>query len=150
MTLATLSSTTVALEIPIDAPRETVWRALVDETGSWWREDFFVTKGQRRFQMEAHVGGRLYEETDSGSGLLWYTVTAIEPQESLSLVGHLAPPWGGPATSLLGFQLEDRDGGTLVKFQDHIFGVVTEATEKNMTEGWNLLLVEAWKKHCES
>ncbi|MEM7164705.1 MAG: SRPBCC domain-containing protein [Planctomycetota bacterium] len=145
-----LGAHTVALEIPIQASRENVWRALVDETGNWWREDFLVTKGDnRRFQLEPHVGGRLYEETDSGAGLLWFTVTAIEPQKSLNLAGHIAPPWGGPATSQLSFQLEDHDGGTLVKFHDYLFGVVSEAMQQAMTDGWKLLLEDGWKSYAE-
>jgi len=146
---ANLGSASITLEIAIQASRETVWRAIVDETGSWWREDFFVTRGNRKFQLEAHVGGRLYEETDTGAGLLWYTVTAIEPEVSLNLAGHLAPPWGGPATSLLSFQLEDNDGATLLKFSDNLFGVVSETLEKNATEGWKLLLCDALKTYVE-
>jgi len=50
---------------------------------------------------EVKPGGRLYEDAGGGNGLVWYQVIALDAPNSISLAGFIAPPFGGPATSLL-------------------------------------------------
>ncbi len=69
----------VEVEVTIGAPRERVWRALVEETGQWWPSDFYVGQSPRGFILEARPGGRVYEDWGNEAGALWYTVLVVEP-----------------------------------------------------------------------
>ena len=139
-----IGSVQIDLEIPVDAPRDTVWNSLVDETTSWWPADFQTTARYRRMVFEPRPGGRLYEEATGGGGLLWYTVIAIECPGLIHLAGHIAPPFGGPATSLLRITLEaTSDFATLLKISDSVFGCVDRTTKQSITDGWSALFAAA-------
>src|SRR5438067_438683 len=79
------------LEVPIGAPPERVWQALVRDVANWWRPDFYCLPNPREFILEAKAGGRGYEFNGEGAELLWFTVVAVEPPHALELVGHLTP-----------------------------------------------------------
>ncbi len=57
------------LEFPIRATAERVWRAVTEETGRWWDQEFAAVKGSGGARLEPRLGGRLYEETPDGEGL---------------------------------------------------------------------------------
>ncbi len=65
-----VTATLIELEIPIEASRERVWNALVDDTGEWWPKDFYVTADPRPITLEAKAGGRLFERGSEGATLL--------------------------------------------------------------------------------
>ncbi|MAV35962.1 MAG: hypothetical protein CMJ59_10920 [Planctomycetaceae bacterium] len=139
----------IDIEISVDKPRDAVWKSIVEETASWWPADFWATKTHRRMVFEPKPGGRLYEEAEGGGGLLWYTVIAIEPPESLHLAGYIAPPFGGPATSLLRIALTAPSGSTtLLKISDSVFGCVDGHTKQSVAEGWSALFAAA-KRYIE-
>ena len=143
----------VELEIPIDAPRERVWRGLVDEIGLWWRRDFFVGKSVREFILEPRPGGRVYEDWGDGRGMLWYTVISIDQPAALQLAGHLLPGacGGSFGTTLLSIELEEgRGGSTLLKLSDSVVGRLGPELTGNLTEGWQLLIRDALKPHVEN
>jgi uncharacterized protein YndB with AHSA1/START domain len=146
---AGLGSTQVELELTIEAPRERVWTALVQEMGAWWRKDFYCAGG-KRFVMEPFVGGRVYEDAGDGNGLHWYTVTVLSAPRLLALSGQLAPPWGGPAVSFVRIELEAAGERTRLRLSDSLFGVVDEGSHASISEGWRLLIGEGLKPHAES
>ena len=76
----------VELEIPIEAKKEVVWDALVNDIGIWWRKDFSAT-GTDKMILEPRLGGRMYEDCGDGTGFTWYTVEGIMPNDSL-LIGN--------------------------------------------------------------
>jgi hypothetical protein len=139
----------VDLEIPIRASRERVWSGLTENVHAWWPGEHRGLGPKSRLRFEPHPGGRLYEEDDAGGGLLWYTVLALEPRASLTLAGHLAPPWGGPATSLVRFELEARGAQTVLKVKDSIFGAVDEAFRASTTGGWKSILGDGLARYVE-
>jgi uncharacterized protein YndB with AHSA1/START domain len=140
---------TIDLEIPIRATRERVWSGLTEHPQRWWPADHRVLGPGGRMRLEVRPGGRFYEEDDAGGGLLWYTVLAVEPLASLTLVGHLAPPWGGPATSLLRLELEARGAETLLRVKDSIFGAVDEGFRASTHDGWRSILADGLARHVE-
>lgn len=137
------------LEIAIEAPRETVWRALTEETDAWWLPDFHMVGPGSVVTLDARAGGDLVERREDGGSLLWYTVQMCVPGESLHLVGHLAPAWGGPATTMLALVLEERSGATVLRVSDALFGNVSEASASSLQEGWTQLFGEGLKAHAE-
>jgi uncharacterized protein YndB with AHSA1/START domain len=130
----------VAVEFRVAKPRAAVWKSIVEEISFWWPADFCAAKNHRRMVLEPYPGGRLYEEGEGGGGVLWYTVIAIEPLESLNLAGFIAPPFGGPATSLLRITLEEAsNSATTVKILDSVFGRVDEGTSQSVKDGWTAI-----------
>ena len=145
----TVGAIRIELEIPIDATPARVWKALVDDTGAWWPKDFYITADPRPMTLEAKAGGRLFERGKNGSELLWFTVHAIDPEKSMDLVGHLAPAYGGPATTMLHLELEpDRDGATLFKITNAIFGHIGENL-KSIKDGWHIIFHDNFKAFIE-
>lgn len=136
------------LEIPIEAPPEQVWKALVEEASFWWREDFYATPAPHRFVIEPVLGGRVYEDAGEGNGVLWYTVQGIMQGQFINLSGFFFPPFGGPVTELLRLVLEpDGNGGTLFRVQDALVGAASAAAD--VQKGWTMLFAEL-KKHAEA
>jgi uncharacterized protein YndB with AHSA1/START domain len=137
------------LEIVIDAPREAVWRALVDETDAWWLPDFHMLGEGSVVTFDATAGGQLIERKEDGGSLLWYTVSMCTPGESLHLVGHMAPAFGGPSTTMLHLALTERDGATVLSVEDALFGHVTDASVSSLEAGWAQLFGDGLKRHVE-
>jgi len=138
------------LEITIDAPRARVWKALVDEATGWWRKDFYVGKDPKGFHIEAKPGGRMYEDWGGGAGLLWYTVHAVNPGVSLDLFGHLAPRYGGPATTLVHIELADAGARTTLRLHDAIYGAVSEDFGSQTDAGWMALMDDGLRPYVEA
>ncbi len=138
------------LEIDINSSRENVWKALTKETNAWWLPSFHMVGEGSIINMRAEAGGQLLEKKENGAGLLWCTVHAVDPGNSIHFVGHSFPAWGGPGTSMLIFNLEDNGNGCKLKVSDHHFGLVTEQHLTSLQEGWTLLFTEGLKKHCEA
>ncbi|HYO71852.1 MAG TPA: SRPBCC domain-containing protein [Archangium sp.] len=130
----------VEVEVEISAPRERVWRALVEETGQWWPKDFYVGREPKGFVIEARPGGRVYEDRGGDAGALWYTVLVVEPPAVLELAGHLTPSFGGPATTTARLTLKEQGGATVVRVEDAVFGRVDENTSPRLREGWRTLM----------
>ncbi len=141
---------TYELEIVIDATPEEVWRALTEETNAWWLPDFHMMGEGSVVTFDARAGGQLVERTEPGGSLLWYTVQMCTPHVSLHLVGHIAPEWGGPATTMLRLGLEERDGGTVLVVQDATFGHTSAETAKSLEDGWRQLFTDGLKRYVEA
>ena len=87
-------------EVEMNAPPTRVWKALTDQLSSWWLPDFHMLGADSIVSLEPVPGGRLFEQCGD-KGLLWYTVLAIAPNESLSLAGYCTAEFGGPCSTLL-------------------------------------------------
>jgi uncharacterized protein YndB with AHSA1/START domain len=139
----------VELEVTIQAPIERVWKALVTETGRWWRKDFYADAAGRDFIIEPVLGGKMYEDWGDGEGLVWATVTGVRAPTLLELSGVSSPKWGGPNTHYHSFRLEEQGGATVLHFSDAVHGKIDDATATSLHEGWLLLFNEALRTHCE-
>jgi uncharacterized protein YndB with AHSA1/START domain len=140
-----------AVEIAINAPRGRVWKALTDETNAWWLPEFHILGAGSVVTLDPRAGGGLIEQVEGGGSLLWYTVLMNQPDEfTMHLVGHTAPPWGGPHTSLLQLTVEATGAETcLLKVHDARFGHIDEATIKSHEEGWTWLFTDGLKRFVE-
>lgn len=143
-----VTSKQIELKIEINAQRERVWQAIVEEIGQWWRKDFFVYENAKLI-LEPYPGGRLYEDAGNGAGGLWFTVMNISPPTMLEFYGHLAPQWGGPATTIVRLTLKESGDITTLHVSDALFGCLTENTEKQVSEGWRMLFGEGLKQYVE-
>lgn len=138
------------LEIPIDADRKRVWKALTEEINFWWLPDFHMTGEGSIVTLDVRAGGHLLEVHEDGSSLMWSTVHMCQPEKSLDLVGHIGAEWGGPNTDMMHLSLEERDGGTVLHVHASMFGNVDEANLKSLEDGWRQLFTDGLKRHAES
>ncbi len=140
------------LEIEIKAPRDTVWRALIDETNAWWLPDFHMVDEASTVEFDVRPGGRgLIEYRDNGAFLSWCTVQFYLPDQfKIYLVGHVAPDWGGPSTSNLRLSLEEHQDGCILRVSDAHHGHVDEGNIRSLKEGWGRLFGDGLRRHAES
>lgn len=142
-----ITSATHRLTLEIAKPQAVVWKAFTDDIQSWWPKDFYATDSPQRMIFEVKPGGRLYEDSGNGNGLVWYQVIALNAPNSITMSGFIAPPFGGPATSLLNVSFSVKDkSATIMEVTDSTFGCLEEATT---LEGWRLLFEDGFKAWIE-
>ena len=67
-----ITAATHRLTLEIARPQAAVWKAFTDDIQSWWPKDFYATDSPQRMILEVKPGGRLYEDSGNGNGLVWY------------------------------------------------------------------------------
>ncbi len=140
----------VEMELSIMAPRRVVWNAFVNKTNDWWHRDFYTSKGPAKFVIDLRLSGNMYEDAGDGAGLIWFTILGIVPDEMLYVIGHTRPPFGGPASGLITFELEAKsETETIFKVSDATFGQVSEDSVTQAESGWRMLFEEL-KKYVEN
>jgi len=134
----------VALEWPVAASPQRLWRALFEQPESWWPAAHRAVGGDARMRFEAKLGAQLREESEEGGGLVWYEVIAIDPMRSVDLSGHLAARYGGPASSLLHIEIVPGadEGSSILKLTDSLFGRVGPNLRGSLTSGWQAIVGE--------
>jgi DNA-binding transcriptional ArsR family regulator len=140
----------VELEVTIDATRERVWKALLEETTHWWRRDFCVSPDAKAFRIEPRVGGRMFEDWGNDAGVLWGTVLVLDPLSTLELLCHTTPRFGGPRMSMLRLSLTTRGDATVLTVFDTVMGRTDDRTAGHLDEGWRALFGDALKSWVES
>ena len=140
------------LEIAINASCERVWKAMFDEVNFWWLPDFHMVGPGSVVTFDPTPGGKgMIEELEGGGGLAWFSVHYHLPQQfTIYLVGHIAPDWGGPATSNLKLALESTDTGCILKVTDAHHGNVSDQTIQSLSTGWTQLFTEGLKEFVEN
>ena len=136
--------------IEVEATRERVWRGLTDQLSEWWLPDFHMLGIDSIVTLEPHAGGRLFEQ-NGDQHLLWYTVIAIQKNESLDLVGYINAKYGGPATSMLNATLTvESENRTVLKISDSLYGRVTDGLVSSLSTGWQMLFMDGLKGYIET
>ena len=140
------------LEIAIDATAARVWHAIFEETNAWWLPDFHMAGADSVVTFDPTPGGKGLQETnEEGGRLLWFQVQYYLPQEfKIYLVGHLAPDFGGPATTHLKLAVEPNGGSCVLKVTDALHGHVSEQTANSLQDGWHQLFGDGLKTHIEN
>ncbi len=148
--LKTTGAVVAELELTINAPRKKVWDAFFNDPHEWWHKDFYASSAPAKFVIDRKLGGFMYEDSGNGSGLIWFTILGLMPGEMVYAIGHVAPPFGGPATGLLTIKFDEVDANTTTfKLSDASFGHLTKNTASNAEAGWKMLFDEL-KKHVEA
>jgi uncharacterized protein YndB with AHSA1/START domain len=140
----------VELEVTIDATRERVWKAVLEETTHWWRRDFCVSPDAKAFRIEPRVGGRMFEDWGNDAGVLWGTVLLLDPLSTLELLCHTTPRFGGPRMSMLRLSLTTRGAATILAISDTVTGRTDDRTAGHLDEGWRALFGDALKSWVEA
>jgi hypothetical protein len=139
---------TLSVSIVIEATKDRVWEAMIDEVDAWWLPQYRMAPGSKRIVLEPRAGGRFYEESPSG-GLLWYTVQMVAAGESIDMHGYLAARYGGPAISLLHISLSELNGKTTITIEDSLIGGFGDAMTTQTHAGWTELFGAGLKAYIE-
>src|SRR3954469_9616856 len=143
-----ITSAVHRLSLEIAKPPGAVWKAFTRDIQHWWPKDFYATESPKRIVFEVKPGGRLYEDAGEGNGLVWYHVIALDAPNSITMSGFIAPPFGGPATSLLNVSFSTKDkSSTAMEVTDSTFGCLGDASAT--AESWRLLFKDGFKKWVE-
>jgi uncharacterized protein YndB with AHSA1/START domain len=144
-----ITSATHRLSLEIAKPQPAVWKAFTADIHSWWPKDFYATSSPQRIVFEVKPGGRLYEDSGKGNGLVWYHVIAVDAPNSITMSGFVAPPFGGPATSLLSVSFSAKGkAATAMEVTDATFGCLADTA--GTAEGWRLLFEDGFKAWVEA
>jgi hypothetical protein len=119
--------------LPLKVSREVAWQRLGADIDRWWPAAYRATHARSAMRLDLVLGGQLVEDAGHGNGVLWYVVQAIDAPNSIQLSGCIAPPFGGPALSLLRLSLADCDGGSTLEIHDSIVG---RADATMIESGW--------------
>ncbi len=144
-----ISITNLNLEIPIKADVNSVWKALTEETGKWWPNEYYTSSKTKNFILEAKLGGLMYEDAGESEGLVWAIVIGINSPSVIQLKGHLSPQFGGPAISFVTIALEEKQNETLLKVEDSVFGYISADLKTRLTNNWQAIFGEGLKNHIE-
>jgi hypothetical protein len=148
LTPTPLTSATHRLSLEIAKSHPVVWKGFTREIHLWWPKDFYATESPKRMVFEVKPGGRLYEDAGDGNGLVWYSVIAVDAPNAITLSGFIAPPFGGPATSLLrvAFSAQGKSA-TIMEVTDSTFGCLGDPSTTE--EGWRMLFEGGFKAWIE-
>jgi len=145
-----VSVANILVEVTVEAPRERVFEALVDETAGWWHADYYTRPGLGSFHIERKLGGMMYEDWGSGEGQIWAKVSGLKAPEYIQLAGDTDKDWGGPSRGIMTIRLEADGEQTRVRFENSNFGRISEETRNSLEVGWKQLLGDCLKPYAES
>lgn len=134
----------IALEWPVEASVQRVWKALFERVETWWPAAHRAVGADAAMSLEPRLGGQLREARADGGGIVWYEIIALDPPHSVDLAGHLAARYGGPAASLLHIEIAPgpRDGTAILKLTDSVFGRIGPDMRASLTSGWQAIIGE--------
>lgn len=107
---------TTVNEVIIDASRDAVWRAAIDEIGLWWSSDHTVSGDARRLSITPVLQGCFCERFESGGGVVHLTVTMVNPGVVIRLTGGLGPLGLMGVNGNMTWEFEGVERGTRVTF----------------------------------
>ena len=139
------------MEIRIIGTIAAVWKALTDDIGAWWPQEFYAggEPGKRHYYLETKPGGRMYEDWEGGGGLLWATVVTVEPARRLQVAGTTFPNWGGPSIVFCSWELEADGAVTILSFSESTVGRISDSHAAEKEKGWRFLFGAALKAYVE-
>jgi uncharacterized protein YndB with AHSA1/START domain len=119
-------------EIPIDAPLEIAFQAVLDELGA----EAQTMEGQSlSMKLEPWPGGRWFRDLGNNTGHLWGHVQVIKPPTLLEITGPM--PMSYPAINHVQYRLKAAsDGRTLLTFVHGAMGLLLPEHRDGMPEGW--------------
>jgi len=107
---------TIVNEVTIDAARENVWQAAIEDIGLWWSPDHTISGDAGRLSITAVPQGCFCEEFGVGAGVVHMTVTMVNPAVIIRLSGGLGPLGLLGVNGNMTWEFDDVPDGTKVKF----------------------------------
>lgn len=121
---------TTVTQLQIEAPRDAVWKASVDEISSWWHADHTVSGDAARLSITSVPQGCFCERLDSGGGVVHMTVTMVNPGVVIRYTGGLGPLGLMGVNGNMTWEYEDVDSATGVTFTYAVGGYLEGGLDK--------------------
>lgn len=138
----------IAHEVTINAPKEKVFLAMINNVGDWWGAPFLCTSNPKDLILEHWVGGRFFEQTENkNEGHLWATVSAFITNERIEFRGPMG--MSEAVSGVVSWELETKNQATNVKVFHYAFGPMGNETEGSYTWGWGELIGNRLKAFVE-
>lgn len=107
---------TTVTEVTVDASRDAVWAAAIEDIGLWWSSDHTISGDATRLSITPIPQGCFCESLGSQAGVVHMTVTMVSPGVVIRLTGGLGPLGLMGVNGNMTWEFEDIEGGTRVKF----------------------------------
>jgi uncharacterized protein YndB with AHSA1/START domain len=108
------------------APPAQAWQALTADVGRWWNAEHSYSGNSSNFTMDPNAGGCFCEQLAGGGSVEHLRVYFADPPRSLRLAGGLGPLAEVAGTGKMTFELEAREGGTLLRFRYVVGGYLPD------------------------
>ncbi len=126
-------------EIQIAAPRERVFQAITDpqQLVKWWgKAGLYRTT---KMTADLRVGGKWRSEGDAADGRKFFVYGEyLQVEPPALLVYTWIASWSGAAATTVHWELEEKDGGTLVRVRHTGFAAHPELAQH--FQGWPLVI----------
>ena len=107
---------TTVNEVTIDASREIVWTAAIDQVGEWWSSAHTISGDASRLSITAVPQGCFCEHFEADAGVVHLAVTMVSPGVIIRLTGGLGPLGLMGVNGNMTWEFEDVEGATRVRF----------------------------------
>ncbi len=107
---------TTVTEVTVDASRDAVWAAAIEDIGLWWSSAHTISGDATRLSITPIPQGCFCESLGSQAGVVHMTVTMVNPGVVIRLTGGLGPLGLMGVNGNMTWEFEDHDAGTKVKF----------------------------------
>ena len=139
-------------EVIIDASRQDVWKAAIEDIGTWWSSDHTVSGDASRLSITAVPQGCFCESFGAGAGVVHLTVTMVNPGVVIRLTGGLGPLGLMGVNGNMTWEFDDADEGAMVRFTYAVGGYRPEGLD-TIAEPVDFVIGEALarlKAHIEN
>lgn len=113
---------TIRIDTPVGANRTAVYRAAVDNIGSWWHSDHTISGHAENMYIDAQVPGCFCERLGDGAGIVHMMVTYLSPGIILRLTGGLGPLGLMGIEGNMTWEFDDVEAGTVVTLRYAVGG----------------------------
>ena len=139
---ANASGFTIQITTPVEAERIAVYRAAVNNVGSWWHSDHTISGYAQNMYMDATVPGCFCERLGNGAGIVHMMVTYLSPGIIVRLTGGLGPLGLMGVDGNMTWEFDDAESGTVVTLNYAVGGYYADGLD-TIAPAVNFVLEEA-------
>ncbi len=136
---------TIRINTKVDAERMAVYKAAVDNVGSWWHSDHTISGFAKNLYIDARVPGCFCEKLGQGAGIVHMTVTYLSPGIVLRLTGGLGPLGLMGVDGNMTWEFDDTTDGTVVTLNYAVGGYYADGLDA-IAPAVNNVLEEAMQR----
>lgn len=126
---AAASGFTVVNEVSIEASRQEVWTAAIEDIGAWWSSEHTISGDASRLSVTPVLQGCFCESFGADDGVVHLTVTMVNPTVVMRLTGGLGPLGLMGVNGNMTWEFEDDEHGTRVRFTYAVGGYHPEGLD---------------------
>lgn len=119
----------IRAQVEVAGDRQRVWRAAIDEVGSWWSDDHSFSGNAANMRIDARTQGCFCEALGDSAGVVHMTVSFINPGVMLRLTGGLGPLGLMGVNGNMTWEFADAGEGTLLTLNYSVGGYYADGLD---------------------